>query len=543
MGGVSFYKIHSGWIMNNIKQRWIHIDLSGVAPTVNALAASIERLTSWGINGFLVEFTDMFPHEVVRQSIRRDCYTQDEWRKIFDACRKNKAKFVPLIQTAGHLEWFLWHKDFAHLKAGESEKGIFKKFEQLKPGLKEGIDLIITMIDEVIDLHGDLKFFHIGGDELHYGKDTDYLRHMLPIMEHIISRGISPIIWSDNVLKHHEIISKLPEQVIIADWHYHEREQISTVITYGPYIWGEGWIPFGDLSARNKKEFGQHLYRGLEYGGQMRRVYPYPSYLKSRAKPFFVVPSAQCDGDAFTHPSLYWRFDNIRSFCREGYENETMGAINSDWIEERIMRELTRLCHYGFAKTALQPDIPPSNKEIIQGYWEEISPGAGKKAFEIFDRIAEKRGTYCVARYLSHNLDSTGRHMVSFKEIAKQIYKSGDQTADRIQENMVLAESGKAITEFCAAIIPGLEGEKQAEVQSWRLAGLDISFRARLRLLIMAKQQGEDRRKKSKALINEAEKLEKEFRKAWKGRYLESDIEAEMAWRFRDVIWFLTNME
>ena len=34
---------------------------------------------------------------------------------------------------------------------------------------------------------------------------------------------------------------------------------------------------------------------------------------------------------------------------------------------------------------------------------------------------------------------------------------------------------------------------------------------------------------------NEADKLEAEFRKVWKGGYLDADIEVEMEWRFSDV--------
>ena len=60
--------------MASIAQRWVHIDLKGMVPTVDALIASLERMNGWGVNGFLFEIEDMFPYETARQSIRADHY-------------------------------------------------------------------------------------------------------------------------------------------------------------------------------------------------------------------------------------------------------------------------------------------------------------------------------------------------------------------------------------------------------------------------------------------------------------------------------------
>lgn len=535
--------------MGSLDKKWVHIDLKGMAPTVKALLASIERFTSWGINGFVFELEDMFPFKGADQSIRTDCYTREEWQSVAEACRSHGAECIPLIQTLGHLEWLLWHDDFAHLRlADEGNDGVSggaHNIYQMQPCLEQGIDLIIELIQEVISLFGDLKYLHIGGDETNFkGEDPgqDYLKHMLPIMNAVISKGIKPIIWSDMVLHYFEIIKDVPDEVIFADWIYAKRKQIDQEPTK-PNIWGEVVSSLDQLSEKRKNEFSEHIYRGLDPGGEKHRLYPFPSYFKSKGRKCIVVPAAQCHRDSFTHPTLYWKFDNARSYCREGYENDALGALNSDWIVRRVPREQTMICHYGFAKTASDMDNPPSNTDIIRNYWNEIYEGAGEKAVELFDRIGEVRGDfYDETKPLKHRDDSTQWEIDSLhKRVEDPAYRPGDldETDEKVKLNSELVNAGKDIAAFCESLLPSAAENRKPEVEGWRLGGLQISFRARVWMFLRDRQNGADVSGRAQDLISEAERLEQEFRDAWKDRYLESDIDFEMQWRFRDVVKFL----
>lgn len=119
------------------------------------------------------------------------------------------------------------------------------------------------MIDELIEIFGDGKYFHIGCDEAYtYGNDRAYvgkdkeqilIDHINAIAAHVKSRGRTAIMWADMLLsqeaipytdgtvinwvdggkeKAERVLAGLDKSVILADWQYWTKDESLPTAAY-----------------------------------------------------------------------------------------------------------------------------------------------------------------------------------------------------------------------------------------------------------------------------------------------------------------------
>lgn len=103
------------WISN--LERIVHIDLKGAPPKPSYFKTFIPMLKQLGATGILIEYEDTFPFEgQLAEAKYGFAYTKADIEMIKKLAKDNGLKLIPLIQTYGHLEWFLKLKKFAHLR-------------------------------------------------------------------------------------------------------------------------------------------------------------------------------------------------------------------------------------------------------------------------------------------------------------------------------------------------------------------------------------------------------------------------------------------
>ena len=96
----------------------VHFDLKGAPPRLDYLIRVIKLAKQFGAEGFLIEYEDMFPWDGELALLRgKHAYTKDNIKALLSVVAEEKMIVVPLIQTFGHLELVLKHKDFKHLRA------------------------------------------------------------------------------------------------------------------------------------------------------------------------------------------------------------------------------------------------------------------------------------------------------------------------------------------------------------------------------------------------------------------------------------------
>ncbi|CAH0385394.1 unnamed protein product [Bemisia tabaci] len=161
------------------QQRLVHLDLKGAPPKVKYLKDLFPLFKDLGATGLLLEWEDMFPFTGQLASLAAtNAYTVDEVTTILKLASENDLEVIPLVQTFGHVEFALKLEQFARLR-------------------------------EVMHLHKDARFLHIGCDEVfHMGecsrcrqklRDDLFLMHVSSVAKYVRSKypKVTPIIWDD----------------------------------------------------------------------------------------------------------------------------------------------------------------------------------------------------------------------------------------------------------------------------------------------------------------------------------------------------------
>lgn len=187
-------------------QRLVHLDLKGAAPRPRYLQAIFPLLRQWGATGLCIEWEDRLPFSGRLEVLRHpQGYTRRQVAEILAAAGEAGLEVVPLVQTFGHLEFVLKHACFAALREDPDSAHDLCPLHPDAPGLMR------ELIDQTLALHPGVQTVHLGGDEVRalganagtaraiaaHGRAPVYRAHMLPLIEHVCSRGVRALIWDD----------------------------------------------------------------------------------------------------------------------------------------------------------------------------------------------------------------------------------------------------------------------------------------------------------------------------------------------------------
>ncbi len=229
---------------------WIHLDLKGTMPGLPGMLKWLDWLAKAGFDGVVFEYEDRLPWQTF-PGLHRPVLTQKEWQTLWEHCRKLRLEVVPLVQTQGHLEWVLKHPQYAHLR----EAGYW---DELCPSDPASMELLLPWVDEVIAMHPDSDYIHLGADEtwnlvscpkckeraasMSSGKMGVFLAHIGEICRHVIARGKRPVIWADMFWRTDTWSTEnLPKETVLIDWQYVGAGPWSTVgrlRDLGHEVWG-----------------------------------------------------------------------------------------------------------------------------------------------------------------------------------------------------------------------------------------------------------------------------------------------------------------
>ncbi|EYB98903.1 hypothetical protein Y032_0127g1409 [Ancylostoma ceylanicum] len=241
----------------------VHFDLKGAPPRVPYFMDLLDLVARSGATGILLEWEDMFPWtgqlEVARNT---DAYSMDDVRAILSKAKSLDLDIIPLVQTFGHLEWFLKLEQFRKYRENDAYPQV------LCLGDTEAVSIVKDALKQVIDVHKEfgIKYFHIGADEaFEFGvckksrewidargpagnKELLALSHLKNIAEYVkrLTGSSAVLAWHD-MLKDFDsrIISELGLGKIIEPviWDYSENivtmpdSAFSVISTNFPVVW------------------------------------------------------------------------------------------------------------------------------------------------------------------------------------------------------------------------------------------------------------------------------------------------------------------
>ncbi|XP_028675606.2 hexosaminidase D [Erpetoichthys calabaricus] len=188
----------------------VHLDLKGAPPRISYFAQVFPLFSQLGANGLLVEYEDMFPYEGRLQVLRANhAYSKAEIGELLELAKANELEVIPLVQTFGHMEFVLKHKEFCSLRE------VTTLSNALNPHKDEAMKLVQEMIDQMLALHPAARWLHIGADEVYClgeGEESKVwlshsqnhlskllLSHLAKVAKHVITTHphVRPLIWDD----------------------------------------------------------------------------------------------------------------------------------------------------------------------------------------------------------------------------------------------------------------------------------------------------------------------------------------------------------
>ena len=189
------------------KERVVHFDLKGAPPKMSTIINLIPWLSQHGATMVLLEYEEMFPFHGSLSDIRGgNHYTPTEIKKLLDTCEQNKIEVIPLVQTFGHMEFALKVEKFSHLRESPITP------QALCPSRNESLSLVYEPIDQVMRIHSNSRYLHIGCDEVFtmgecdlcnkYPRENLFLKHVATVAKYVKSKyGTQVLIW-DDMLRH-----------------------------------------------------------------------------------------------------------------------------------------------------------------------------------------------------------------------------------------------------------------------------------------------------------------------------------------------------
>lgn len=297
-------------------QRLFHLDLKGAAPKFEYLKNLLPYLQKNGVTGMLIEYEDMFPYEGELSVLKcKEAYTKKQLQELLSIAKELSLVVIPLIQTFGHLEFALKHKEYAKLRETEQiTNSVCPLKEQSRVFVKD-------MIKQVLNLHPDANWIHLGGDEVWNLKTCSkckessmspedlYQHHMIPLLtfvKELKHNQVTPIIWDDMMRK----------------WDVKSLQSIAKFVE--PMIWAyvpdlENYYKFPDGMWKRYFESFPKIWIASSFKGADKPVSNYPPidhHVKNHLSWLKIIASfpkgLQVVGIAMTGWS---RFDHYASLC------------------------------------------------------------------------------------------------------------------------------------------------------------------------------------------------------------------------------------
>jgi len=155
------YDTSSAHFSNHPQFKVVHLDLKGAPPKLSYLRELFPLIYKAGGNALLVEYEDMFPYtgSIVNASAL-NAFSRNQIKELISIAAENNLEIIPLVQTFGHMEHVLKLEEFGHLREVQAYP------QSICPSNDNSFQIISTMIDQIMELHTNSRFIHIGCDEV-----------------------------------------------------------------------------------------------------------------------------------------------------------------------------------------------------------------------------------------------------------------------------------------------------------------------------------------------------------------------------------------
>ena len=196
-------------------------------PTMKTLREIVDLLARCRYNQLQLYTEHTFAYSAHRDVWEEaDPLTPAEVRKLDAYCRMQGVELVANQNSFGHMERWLTLPGYNRLAkfpngGAVTPWGAVKKFPTtLDPGNPGSLELVDGLFEELLP-NFTSNLVNVGCDETFEIDDPEeYLGFLLKVCDCVRRRGRRPMFWGDIVLRHPELIERLPKDLIALDWGY-----------------------------------------------------------------------------------------------------------------------------------------------------------------------------------------------------------------------------------------------------------------------------------------------------------------------------------
>ncbi len=255
-------------------------------PTMRTLRLIVDILARCRYNQFQLYTEHTFAytgHEEVWEEA--DPLTPTEIAKLQAYCQMQGIELVPNQNTFGHMERWLTLPRYNALakfpKGGAvTPWGAIKKFPTtLDPKNPGSLALVEDLLAQLLPCF-ESGLVNIGCDETFEIDDPEeYLGFLLKVVEAAKRHGKRPMFWGDIILKHPELISRLPKDLIALNWGYEGNHPFEKEAAQFASAGLDFYVCPGTSSWRSLGGRVENMRENLEAAEKAGRMYGAKGYL------------------------------------------------------------------------------------------------------------------------------------------------------------------------------------------------------------------------------------------------------------------------
>lgn len=311
---------------NPAKRQIFHLDCNFVSLRPEFVRDLLGRVAAMGYNTILWELEDQVQWETCPECAHQASWSKEEFRSILNDSRSLGLEPIPLLQTIGHGEYVMTHPRYHSFREHPEFSDCYCVSNPEVRGFLK------TWIDEICDLFGGIRHFHLGGDEAYrFGtcglcaareRNDLYAEHLDELATVLRQRNIRPGIWHDMILACPGTIQKVSREFLIWDWNYDAGLRPAENVR----IWGGGRLATRDLTPEQKAQFPEIL----DPGGNLNSFYT-ADFLTHRGYDVILCSAARAYQSGPFCPKVEVHAGNIMAVAEKAGRAGLFGQCVTDW--------------------------------------------------------------------------------------------------------------------------------------------------------------------------------------------------------------------
>ncbi len=462
-----------------------HMDFNFTCLPAPYIRRWLEKLAGMGYTGILWELEDKVRWETCPECVWPEALSKAEFREILNFTASLGLESIPLLQTIGHGEYVLLQEKYRSFRELPDEHTCYcTSRPEVRSFLKK-------WIEEYLDLFGNIRYFHLGGDEAYafatcpecvlragaQGRNQLYAEHIRDLAGPILARGVRPGIWSDMVLHHPEEMNQIPKDFVIWDWNYWSYDQPNAQTR----VWGYGCITKDQLTPHIRD-----LYPQITDADDNLVPFYTSDFLKAAGFDVILCSTSRSSGDSVFCPDFEVHYQNVAGVARHTVRSGLLGQCVTSWAIRLNPFETQDLILRLAPQALRHPDKTPH--ELLTEIGTELfgtNPAPFLKAILALSKGFPGAGTGITAIQWSRGKDSRPAPPNHISQLITTLKRERPTELDALREKQRQATESfpPALVELVAFLNSATRGFEHLE--PWLTAGHFQIQHARLASLIL----------------------------------------------------------